>query len=180
MDTLKNTKCYTIGNLEYSSFSDAAIWRQYLKEKLEPIGVTILSPLDNPFKTFQPESAGWNKQLKDLLKTPDNWLHVHEEARKIRNRDLAMVDRSDFLICVLDINRPTYGTVDEIISAKRQNKPVFLVIPEYGYTACPIWLCSYFKPSWVYKSLDEVVEELYNINNTDANELNNKYWKILK
>lgn len=180
MNTLSNTRCYTVGNLEYGCFGFAAEWRDYLKEKLSPIGVEILSPLDNPFKTFKPESSGWNKKLKEMLQDPHNWDIVHEESQKIRNRDLAMVDRADFLIGVLDPNTPTFGLTDEVITAKRQMKPVFLVIPELGYKGCPIWLCSYFKPHWVYKSIDDVIEGLYKIDKSPPEELNSKYWKIFK
>lgn len=184
MNTLSGTKIYTIGNLEYGSFKEAESWRDKVKEKLEPLNIKILSPLDNLFKTFTPESEGWNKKLKEMLKNSENWDFVHKETQKIRNRDLAMVDRSDFIICVLDITKPTYGTTDEIITAKKACKPVFLVIPESqnvvgGYASCPIWLCSYFKPNWVYSSLEEVIEKIYDINNKPAEELNNKYWKIL-
>lgn len=179
MDTLKGSKVYTIGNLEYGSFGFAAKWRQQIKDELEPLGITVLSPLDNPFKTFVPETAGWNKALKESLQNPSEWDYVHEQAKLIRNRDLAMVDISTFLIACLDPTTPTFGSIDEIITAKRSCKPVFLVIPEKGYSGIPIWLASYFKPSWVYSSVDDVISMVKHINSHDVNELNNKYWKIL-
>ena len=180
MHTLKGTTVYTIGNLEYGSFGFAAKWRQEVRESLEPIGVRVLSPLDNVFKTFAPESAGWNKSLKEDLKNPKKWNFVHEEAKKIRNRDLAMVDISTFLIACLDPTLPTFGTIDEIITAKRACKPVFLVIPEKGYEGIPIWLASYFKYNWVYNSLKQVLIQLHMINENPVEDLNNKYWKIFK
>jgi nucleoside 2-deoxyribosyltransferase len=180
MNTLSGTRAYTVGNLEFDSFASAAKWRQLLSDALTPIGVQILSPLDNVFKTFAPESAGWNKELKERLQNPSHWDFVHEEAKKIRNRDLCQVDISTFIVAVLNPDKPTFGTTDEIITAKRACKPVFLVIPDKGYSGIPIWLASYFKPNWVYSSIDEVIQELYRINNSPVEDLNNKYWKILK
>lgn len=180
METLKGSTVYTIGNLEYGSFGFAAKWRQQIKDEFEPLGIRVLSPLDNPFKSFAPESSGWNKFLKESLQSPDKWEYVHEEAKLIRNRDLAMVDISTFIIACLDPTVPTFGTVDELVTSKRSCKPVFLVIPEKGYSGIPIWLASYFKPNWVYSSIEEVINVVKEINNNDASQLNNKYWKILK
>lgn len=180
MGTLAGTKAYTVGNLEFDSFTSAAKWRQQLVEALNPIGVQILSPLDNPFKTFQPESAGHNRRLREMLQDPAKWDEVHKQAQLIRNRDLAMVDASQLIVAVLDATKPTFGTTDEIITAKRSCKPVFLVVPDKGYSGIPIWLASYFKPSWVYSSIEQVIKELYRINDAPVEELNNKYWKIFK
>ena len=66
------------------------------------------------------------------------------------------------------------------ITSKRASKPIFLVIPDKGYRGIPIWLASYFKPNWVYESVDQVVQELYRIDSEPAENLNNKYWKIFK
>lgn len=178
MHTLKGSTVYTVGNLEYDSFSYAAEWRDKIKKELTPLGIRVLSPLDSVFKTFKEEAAGFNKHLKENLLNPARWMYVHDEAQKIRNRDLAMVDISTFLIGVLDPTKPTFGTIDEIITAKKACKPVFLVIPDKGYTAIPIWLASYFKPDWVYNSVDKVIEEVKRIDSRPAEELNNKYWKI--
>jgi hypothetical protein len=144
------------------------------------MGIQVLSPLDDLFKTFKAESSGFNQHLRKCLKDPDSWEYVHEQAKLIRGRDLAMVDHSNFLICVLDPSKPTFGTIDEIITAKRASKPVFLVVPELGYSGIPIWLSSYFKPNWVYSSLAEVFQVLKKIDNEPPENLNNKYWKILR
>ncbi len=152
MNLLKGTKCYTIGNLEYSCFSNAKKWRSSLKQELKPLGITILSPLDKVFKNFPVEGKDFNAHLKEQLKL-NNFDYVHEQMKHIRNRDLGMVDLSTFIIGVLNPDVPTFGTTDEIVTAKRNQKPVFLVIPERGYSGCPLWLTSYFKPNWVYKDL---------------------------
>lgn len=176
--TLYGSKCYTIGNLEFDSFASAKVWRDVLKEELEPLGIQILSPLDNVFKSFHPEAAGYNKQLREMLQDPAKWNEVHEKAKNIRNRDLAMVDASQFLIGVLNTEKPTFGFTDEVITAKRNQKPVFLVIPDKGYEGIPIWLASYFKPNWVYRNIEEVIVEVKKINSESIENLNNKYWKL--
>lgn len=177
MDLLNGTKTYTIGNLQYASFDHAREWRQYLKDKLVPIGITVLSPLDKVFKNFPQEDEKMQDKLKKALENGD-FNYVHNESKSIRARDLAMCDISTFLIAYLDVTKPTIGSIDEIITSKRSSKPVFLVI-DGGYKKIPIWLASYFRPNWVYNSLDEVINILYKINN-GKEEINNKYWKILE
>jgi nucleoside 2-deoxyribosyltransferase len=180
MNTLKGTTVYTIGNLEYDNFTYAAKWRQQITDELTPHGIRVLSPLDNVFQTFQAEQAGFNRKLKQDLLDKSKWESVHESAKLIRNRDLAMVDVSTFIVCVLDPTKPTFGTIDEIITAKRACKPVFLVIPEKGYSGIPIWLASYFKPEWVYSSVEDAIEAIRFIDRNPVSNLNNKYWKIFK
>jgi hypothetical protein len=146
-----------------------------VKEKLSPLGIRVLSPLDKMFKNFNQEGVDFNNEMKEALKRGDYEL-VHKEMTKVRNRDLAACDLSTFLIAVVDVTKPNWGSVDEIITSKRNCKPVFLVIDQ-GYKNCPLWLTSYFKPNHVYDSLDKVIETIYDI---DAGkiEINNKYWKI--
>ncbi len=177
MNLLKGTNCYTIGQLQHGCFSFAKSWRDELKSKLSPIGVKILSPLDRMFRNFPEESANLNSELQQQLKD-GKYYWVHEQMKAIRARDLAACDLSTFLIAVLDPNRITWGATDEIITSKRNCKPVFLIIPDKGYSEIPLWLASYFKPNWVYKNIDEVVNVLYQINSGEI-DINNKYWKIL-
>lgn len=178
MNLLNGSKCYTIGNLEYDSFSFAKDWRDFVKNELSSLGIKILSPLDKVFANFEKEGEGYNKYLKEQLSL-GNYDLVHSKMSEVRNRDLAMCDLSTFIIGVLNPNIPTYGTVDEIITSKRNRKPVFLVIPDAGYSKLPLWLCSYFKPDWVYSNLNDVITRIKEIDSGKI-EVNNKYWKILE
>ena len=178
MNILKGSRVYTIGQLQHESFTYANEWRNYLLEKFNPLGIQVLSPIEKVFKNFPLESKDMQDKMKDALKE-GNYDFVHREMTAIRNRDLAMCDLSTFLIAVIDPNKVTWGCTDEIITSKRSRKPVFLVIPELGYAGIPLWLASYFKPNWVYKSLDDVIDTIYRID-AGKEEVNNKYWKILE
>ena len=177
MNLLKGTNCYTIGQLQHGCFDYAKEWRAYLQEQFNDLGIKILSPLDRMFRNFPAEGENLNNELKQALKDGKyDW--VHEQMKRIRSRDLAACDFSTFLIAVLDPNKITWGATDEIITAKRNQKPVFLVIPEKGYSEIPLWLSSYFRPNWVYKDLDEVINVVKKIDLGEI-EINSKYWKIL-
>lgn len=177
MGLLTGTKCYTIGPLECGCFKEARKWRAYVKDKLDPLGVRTLSPLNKMFKNFEKEGEHFNAELKEALKQ-GKYEWVHEQMKMVRNRDLAACDLSTFLIAIVEPGVPTYGSTDEIVTSKRNQKPVFLVIPDKGYSEIPIWLASYFKPNWVYKNLDEVINTIYKIDSGEI-QVSNKNWKIL-
>lgn len=177
MNLLKGCLSYTIGPLEVGDFNSARSWREYAKEKLAPLGIKILSPLDKVLKNYPQESETKNAELKQALKD-GKYDYVHREMQEIRNRDLACCDVSTFLIAVLEPGIPSCGSIDEIITSKRLQKPVFLVVPELGYAGLALWMTSYFKPEQVYKSLDEVIDILYKIDQGEI-EIDTKHWKLI-
>lgn len=177
MNTLKNTKCYTIGPLEKGDWSHATQWRQELKTALEPMGIQVISPLDKVFTTFSQETQDFHSLLKEKQKNGD-WQFVHEEMKKIRNRDLAITDYSTFVVAVLPEGVSTTGGIDELLTALRLRRFVYLVVPQKGFGGLPLWLCSYFKPESVYKTLEDAIEDIKKINQTPPDKLDNKYWKI--
>ncbi len=178
MNLLKGTKTYTIGPLQYASWEKAKKWRDKVKVELAPLGIDVLSPLDKVFRNYPQESESKNKELREAL-LEGRYDYVHKEMLDIRNRDLCCCDISTFLIAVLEPGVPSFGAIDEIITSKRAAKPVFLVIPSLGYAGIPLWLASYFKPEWVYASVDEVISKLKDIDAGKV-ELDRKYWKIVE
>ena len=174
---LYKTKVYLCCQLQFGDFDQVRRDHDYFKEKTKRIGLTVLSPLDRMFMSFEMESKEMHFNLKERLKAGD-YDYVYEQTKLIRNRDLAACDLSTFIVAKFDPNLPAIGLVDEVITSKRNGRPVFLIL-ENGYASCPIWLCSYFKPSWVYKSYDEVINKLFEID-SGHQEINPKTWKILE
>ena len=175
MNILKGTRVYTCGALQFGNFDNAVKWRQVLKDHFSPLGIKVLSPMDEVFHNFPKESEMSFTEIKKLLAEGDHE-EAHAKSKVLRNKDLAMIDNSTFIIAVLEPGIPTYGTIDEILTAKRAQKPVFLVI-NGGYKNIPVWLASYFKPSWVYSDLAEVVLRVRDIDSGKI-PINTEYWRI--
>ncbi len=165
-----------IGQLEYGCFNNARQWREDFSEKVQDMGIITFSPLDHVFLNYEVEDKNFQDQIKAALQNGD-YDFAHEQMKKIRSRDLYLCDISDFLVGVLNPKLPTFGTIDEIITSKRANKPVFLVV-EGGYKNLPLWLCSYFKKEWVYNSLEEVIAVLRKIDSGEI-VINSKYWRLV-
>lgn len=177
MGILYKTKGYLCGNLEYEQEGFTKEWRNYFKEKVKDMGITCFSPLDKVFKDFgEPETHGFQTHLKDALQRGE-YQYVHEKMKVVRDRDLRMVDLANFLVTVINPNIPTIGTIDEVLTGLEQRKPVLMVIPGLGYKGLALWLTSYFKPHWVYDSIDGAINELKKIDSGEI-KLNLKYWRI--
>lgn len=171
---LKRTRCYLVGHMEYG---DGSEWRkvvsQYLSNKF---GVICFDPYEKPFKNDVKEDKETQENLKKDRKT--DLQKVHKHMKEVVAFDLAMVDRSDFIICYIDPSIPTYGTVHEIVVANLAKKPIFVCVNS-GVENTPLWLLGLLRPYCFFNSFDEIFAELENINQ-NSKESEQKRWKFLK
>ena len=174
---LWKTKIYLAGNLETEDYSYAVDWRKDFADKVKEMGIITLSPLEELFINYPKEDKDFQDKLK-AARANGEFDYVHEEMVKIRSRDLICIDVSTCIVAVINPDKPSWGTVDEIILATRQNKNVFLVIKD-GPRRLPLWLFSYFTKEWVFDNLDQVVDRLKTINEGKI-ELDPKYWRLFK
>lgn len=178
MNTLRGSKCYLAGNLEFEDWNFSISWRTEFEERVAPLGIKVLSPLKSVFKNFPKEAKDFTLQLKAALAAGD-YNFVHEQSKLIRSKDLNLCDIATFLVINLNPSKPTFGTIDELITASRAKKPIFLII-KGGYTNIPIWLAGYVKPEFVFNSLNDVIDELFRLDSLPNSCLNNKYWRLLE
>lgn len=160
MNLFNKTRCYLIGNLQSESenWEYVVNWRKDFSEKVRDMGVITMSPLDKVFVNFKQESRIFQTEMLKLLEE-GKLDEVHNEMKSVRRRDLAMIDHSNFIVGVLNAEKPTFGTVEELSFAVRANKPIFLVIQQ-GIKKVPLWIAGMLKPDSFYNSLDEVLNKL--------------------
>lgn len=173
---LHKTSCYLIGNLETENYEDAKNWRDQFKNDVNYMGIICYSPLDKVLKNFDFESYGLKEQLQKYIRNRD--LNKAREYKNIRRRDLALVDHSTFIVCVLDSQKPTFGTLEELSQADRSQKPVFIVV-KGGIENTPIWLIWMFDEFSFYDTLNDVIADLDLIDQGKV-DLDPKYWKIFE
>jgi hypothetical protein len=174
MGILNKTKAYSVGPMEYG---EGSIWRENAAKILNPIGVTVLDPYKKPFDDAPHEDKDTHKSLHQFMKNGE-FDKVHAHMKKIRQFDLSMVDRSDFILCYLDPKIPTYGSTEELAVAADIKRPVFIAI-EGGKSKCPLWVMGMFPHKYIYNSLDEVYETILKI---DSGEIiaDSDRWRLLK
>lgn len=173
MNILRNTRVYLAGNMEYSS--DIDNWRSVITESLAKIGIKSMSPSVVSFVNQPAENPEFRNRMLAYREAGD-FAPVEEHMKAVIEKDLRMIDLADFCIFNLEVSKPTFGTIHELVEACRQQKPIFVVIPDKRRT--PLWILGLVKSKHIYCSLSEVVDRINQINAGNI-ELNSKKWKLL-
>ena len=127
MNMLNGTYCYLGGNLENTD--DAEGWRKILSSHLKSLGVVCLDPTKQMFKNQCAESEDVRKQLKQWRGNCE-YEKISDFMKAVIRRDLRAIDISTFTIFKLEPEKPTWGTVHEIVLASQQRKPILILIDE--------------------------------------------------
>jgi len=119
-------------------------WRSRLRQFLKPFAATVYDPWSKPVIVGQ---NGYGKDYEYSSKKRAQWTFADNQSGcQIRSAlcDLfyptvqinrRMVDICDLLIAYCPTNVYSVGTVNEIIRARSQNKPVLFVSPPITYPA---------------------------------------------
>ncbi len=171
---LAHTKTYLVGHMQYLSGRD---WRGEITAQLKTLGVSCFNPYDKPFMKDVNEDEGTREQMQVWMKTKQ-YDRVTNRMKTVRSYDLNLVDRSDFIIAHLVPDVASWGSAEEIVTAVRMKKPIFVSM-EGGKCKTPLWMLGMFPHKYIYNSLDEVVEMLYAIDSGDK-EIDSDRWRLLR
>ena len=114
----------------------------------------IIDPCNKQDKAFE-EIGTWRQHLKEMKEKGD-FDAVTKAMKKIRRWDLRAVDLSDFVVVYIDPKIPTMGTIDEIVVAERQRKPV-LAICNCELKNVPEWLFTIVRHEEMFRTVAECV-----------------------
>ena len=98
--------------------------------------------------------------------------------KTIRSYDLNLVDRSDFIIAHLVPEVASWGSAEEIVTAVRMKKPIFISM-EGGKSKTPLWMFGMFPHKYIYNSINEVLEMIFKID-SGAIEIDSDRWRLLQ
>ncbi len=173
MNQLQSALCYLSGPIDFAA-DDGRSWRKELKERISYLGIKCLDPTNKPHP--MDSEVGWEKDKCKKLKAERQFDELRVFAKKIRRQDLRMIDYCDFVIAYIDTDIFMFGTVDEIITAERQKKPVLGIFPR-GLTKAPLWAFAIFKQEEMFESLQECVTYL---NQLDSSSGLDPRWLIIR
>jgi len=171
---LYKTKTYLVGHMQYLSGRD---WREEVTEKLAPLRVTCFDPYKKPFMKHVAEDEASRQEMDTWMKTKQ-YNRVAEKMKTVRSYDLNLVDRSDFIIAHLVPDVASWGSAEEIVTAVRMKKPIFISM-EGGKSKTPLWMLGMLPHKYIYNNLDEVIEMLYAIDN-GVKSIDSDRWRLLK
>lgn len=172
MNRLKDTRVYLVGSIQYAKDGGLG-WRAEISARLLSFGVKILDPTRKNNELIE-DSETHAKFAK--LKQEGKWDEIKELGRKIRNFDLMCVDRSDFLIYQLDLDIPSFGSLEEIFWGNRLKKPV-LINCKQGKSEVPLWLHWALRHEMFFNNWEELFEYLNQIDSGMTDSTNR--WKFL-
>ena len=171
---LDKTKTYLVGHMQYVSGRN---WREEVTSKLNKIGITCFDPYKKPFMKDVEEDEATRQEMETWMKTKQ-YDRVTDRMKTVRAYDLNLVDRSDFIVAHLVPEVASWGSAEEIVTAVRMKKPVFVSM-EGGKAKTPLWMLGMFPHKYIYNSIEEIVEMLYAID-SGAKEIDSDRWRLLR
>ena len=123
------------------------------------------------------EDEASRHEMEAWMKTKQ-YSRVTERMKVVRSYDLNLVDRSDFIIAHLVPDVASWGSAEEIVTAVRMKKPVFVSM-EGGKTKTPLWMLGMFPHKYIYNSLDEIVDMLKAIDD-GTKPIDSDRWRLLR
>jgi len=171
---LAKTKTYLIGPMQYEN---GQVWREDMTKFLEDMNITVFDPYKKPFINSPHETPDIHEELHEKLRN-GMYKEVEDHMKKVRAYDLSMVDRSDFIICYINPETPTFGTMEELVTAVRIKRPCFVVLKD-GLVKAPLWLLGMLPVKYFYDSFLDLKETLTGINN-GVIQIDSDRWRLLQ
>lgn len=170
---LKKTRCYLVGHMQYE---DGRKWREEVERELLNLNIVTYNPYKKPFvKDVKEDEKARLDAEKQMLN--GEFDKVSDRMREIRSYDLNLVDRSDFIIAHLYPNIASWGSAEEIVTACRMKKPVFVSI-DGGKKKTPLWLLGMFPHKYIYNSPKEIVSMIKKIDSGRV-KMDSDRWRLL-
>ena len=174
MNLLGKTRTYLVGHMQYADGKD---WRDYVEAELEPLNVTVFNPYKKPFvKDVEEDDVARQRMSDDMVNGYYN--DVAERMKIVRNYDLNLVDRSDFIIAHILPDVASWGSAEELVTAVRAKKPVFVSI-EGGKSQTPLWIMGMLPHHYIYNNIEEVLEMIHQIND-GKKAIDSDRWRLLR
>jgi hypothetical protein len=174
MNLLENTRTYLVGHMQYASGRD---WRDYVEKSLQPMNIKIFNPYTKPFVKDVNEDENMRENVKQEMEN-GFYSDVAERMKLIRSYDLNLVDRSDFIIAHLLPEVASWGSAEEIVTAVRMKKPIFISM-EGGKTKTPLWMMGMLPHHYIYDSIEEVVDMVDQID-SGSKKIDSDRWRLLR
>jgi nucleoside 2-deoxyribosyltransferase len=166
-NALNGSKVYLSGPIQYD---DGPNWRVPVIESLSKFGIEVFDP-------FSDEKQMQTGVLKECIEKED-YDEVEKICTKFVKKDLAVIDRCDFLIAYNPNGIRTTGTPCEVHHAVQLKKPVLIVCPE-GKASASLWYFGYIRHQYIYGSWEECYSYLDEVDRYKHKD-NHRWWFVYK
>jgi hypothetical protein len=174
---LAHTRCYLIGPMENVSSEAGRGWRDRVTEGLSAMSVTVFNPFLKPWVDPVAEDEEARDDLNRWRETGE-YDKVAERMKRVRADDLRLCDISDFFVVYLDPTVSSWGTVEEVVTANRMKKPIFVVV-EGGKAKAPLWVYGMLPHRYFYDDLDSALDLIRRIDSGEK-VIDSDRWRLLR
>jgi hypothetical protein len=172
MGYLEDKSVYLSGAMDMAE-KDGTTWRDFIRPRLERYGLEIFDPTRK--KIHKCEEVGENKtNFKKLIKE-ENFEELKKEFDPIARWDLRSVDKADFMIVGYIPGIPVFGTVDEIVVANMQRKPILMKYDRSKLHKFSTWAVVRIDPKHFFATWENLFSYLDVI---DSGEIDERYWTL--
>jgi hypothetical protein len=161
-------------------YANGQSWRNYFKKEISPLNITCFDPYEKPYDSHilgVDESDTIRDDCRKRIEEGD-YDYVAKLFKNVRNLDLALCDKSDFIVMCLNPNVPTIGTIEELSVSVKMKKPVFMFV-EGGKKKVPLWILGMIPHEFIFDTLDEVIQKLKDMDEGKV-KIDPKYWRLLR
>jgi nucleoside 2-deoxyribosyltransferase len=154
---------YLCGPMDYAHDGGRG-WREEITDKLIAIGFhdnQILNPTRKPI-TSAGHKMSDEVKLMNAYRELGDWQGLERLMKRIMSIDLRMVDKADIVIANLSFDVKTTGSIHEIVTARQQHKPVY-VIDTNGYKHVSGWMMGLVGYDRIHITMDDVIEDIRRI-----------------
>ena len=141
------------------------------------MGIIVFNPYHKPFLKDIEENEDVKKHLDELMES-GSYDEVQKRMKEIRAYDLNLVDRSDFIIAYINPKTPTFGTMEELVTAVKMKRPTFIAL-QRSKKKTPLWLLGMFPHKYIYDSMDDILDMVIKIDSGEK-EIDSDRWSLLK
>lgn len=170
---LWKTKVYLGGNLE--NCSDVHDWRKQVSKELSKMGIISLDPTEPLFLNQVHETDADRERLK-VQREEEKFDELYDYMRQIVRKDARCIDLVDWTIFCLEVEKPTFGTIHEMVLSLQQRKPILLLLK--NRKKMPLWFSGLIPKKYLFETIEELIEYVKGINEQKI-KINDKFWKLL-
>jgi len=180
MNNLKDMRCYLVGAIDLAKDKGKG-WRQEVTPTLKSFGVRVMDPCKKPVTTNSLNEESPEYFLyKQRLKSEERYDELSALMKPVRSMDLAMVDRCDFVMAVIDISIHACGTYEELSWAARCKKPTIAICVQ-GKKFMPDWMFAMHPHKLFFSNFADSFDYLNYIDKTPEDKIETLgRWKFFK
>ena len=140
------------------------------------MGITVFNHYEKSFVNAPSEDDNFKEHMKTLMR--EGRYDEMAAFRHIRAFDLALIDKSDFIVFHYPKDALTVGSWEEFFSANACKKPIFF-ISEAGKEHTPFWVMWTIPHQYIFSTKEEVLAEIKRIDSGET-QIDNTRWRLLE